>query len=191
MITDKQIISALCGNDRQDVIAELYRRTMPKVRGYILRNGGNQDDASDMFQDALVIFYGKLKTREFDVTKDIDGYIYVMARNLWINKVKRDQKIRPTEILPEKIDQDRDLLGTLMTDEKHRAIQAMLNKVGERCAELLRLTILEDYSLKDVAFKLGLKNEGVAKTNNYRCKQKLTELIKSSKHYQLLIGSNG
>ena len=44
---------------RQQLFLELYQHAFPKVAVFIHKNGGNLDEAKDIFQDALVIYYEK------------------------------------------------------------------------------------------------------------------------------------
>jgi DNA-directed RNA polymerase specialized sigma24 family protein len=51
--SDQRYITALVEND-QRLIAEIYQRYAGKVKGMILTNNGSEDDAADVFQEALI-----------------------------------------------------------------------------------------------------------------------------------------
>jgi DNA-directed RNA polymerase specialized sigma24 family protein len=90
--SDKEILGAIGkGDDR--VLEHLYKQVLPKVKSYIARNSGNNEDARDIFQDAVVIFYKYVKTGKFDVQHDIAGFIFSVSKNLWINSAKRKNKV--------------------------------------------------------------------------------------------------
>ena len=118
------ILKAIQENRNQGVLKELYVNVLPKVRNYILKNSGNKEDAQDVFQDAVISFMHSVKTGRFDATKDIDAYIYVIAKNIWINKIKRNQKTILNNEISEKTD---DLminqLDLLITKEREEAFQ--------------------------------------------------------------------
>ena len=49
------------GNNR--VLAELYK-VFPMIKKYVLKNGGDQEDAKDLFQNAVLIFYRNLQKQD-------------------------------------------------------------------------------------------------------------------------------
>ena len=147
-----------------------------------MKNSGTEEDAKDIFQDTVLIFYNQVKLNKFDESKEIGGFMYSVARNLWINKVKKDNKlvkIADTENL--EIFED-DFLSDMITKEKAFAIEGLMNKIGEECKKLLMYSVYEKLSMKEIAEKMGYKNEGIAKTYNYRCKQKLVNMVKDNQN---------
>jgi len=57
--SDKAILEAI-RNGEDGVLMHLYKQVLPKIKNYILKNNGSEDDAKDIFQDAVVIFYNML-----------------------------------------------------------------------------------------------------------------------------------
>ena len=54
---------------------------------------GTADDAKDIFQDAVITFYKKAITNELKENTDVAGYIYILSRNAWLTKTKRDSRL--------------------------------------------------------------------------------------------------
>lgn len=154
---------------------------MPAVEKYVRKNRGDLDDARDVFHDALLKFMVKVKEQKEEV-QDIQGYIFISARNNWITKVTRDNKFTYSEYITEN-EFDEGSEPDLEQQEKVKLMKEVLNSLGERCKDLLTLTFYLDYSLKDAAKKLGISSDEVAKTNQYRCKKKLFEKIKNNKAF--------
>jgi RNA polymerase sigma factor (sigma-70 family) len=122
------------------------------------------------------------------VETDIYAYLFTIAKNMWIIKAKRDQKIQYTDELT-----DNSLYKNMNEDtqgdqnEKIQAMESVLTSIGEKCKELLTLTFYMNFSLKEAAEKLGISNEEVAKTNQYRCKKKMFEIIKNNPAFKELM----
>lgn len=152
---------------------------MPSVEKYIKKNSGDFDDAKDIFHDALLNFILKVKEGKDDIG-DIKGYLFVSCRNSWITKQRRAQKFSSTETMI--MNEGHDEVNENM-DEQERSdiMDELLTALGERCKELLKLTFYMDFSLKEAAEALGISSDEVAKTTQYRCKKKLTALIKENK----------
>jgi len=176
------ILKAIEENRNQDVLNELYKKVLPKVKNYILKNNGNNEDAQDMFQDAVVSFFHVVKAKKFDKTKDIDGYIYTIAKNAWINKARRDRKLVIKGEIPDRINnQDSNQLDLLITKERQQAFQKVFEQLSEQCMQLMRLSIYEDLPPRKIMTRLGISSIDVTRTNLYRCRKKLTELILNNK----------
>ncbi|MFN6945513.1 MAG: RNA polymerase sigma factor [Cytophagaceae bacterium] len=177
---DKDIIQAIKSGDNQFVLSELYKNILPKIIGHIVKNNGNEDEAKDIFQDAVMSFYHQVKTGKFNEDYEINGFIFTVARNLWINRVKKMNRTIPMTAEEENMVNGLDLLENIITEERAYAIKNMLNQVGEECQKLLKYSTYDRLSMKEICVKMGFSSENVAKTYNYRCKQKLVQLIKGN-----------
>jgi RNA polymerase sigma factor (sigma-70 family) len=178
--TDNEIIQALKKGDDDAVLSFLYKDVLPKVKKYIKANKGNEDEAKDIFQDAVIIFYKKVKQDSFVETMNVTAYICLVSKNLWINRVKKMNKSieMPENML---ISSEEDLLSNIITEEKRNALTGLLSQIGEECRKLLKYSVYDNLSMKEICHKLGYSSENVAKTYNYRCKQKLVQLVMKNK----------
>jgi RNA polymerase sigma factor (sigma-70 family) len=178
--TDKEILNSIRIGKEEKALAFLYKKILPKIKHYIITNSGDEQEAFDIFQDALLIFYKQVKTDKFKEEYEIAGFIYSVGRNLWINRVK--QKNRNIS-LPESssfIESEGNMLESLITKEREAFVLNMLSDLGERCKELLLYSIFHKFSMKEICEKMGFSTENAAKTRNYKCKQKLVELVKNN-----------
>ena len=82
---------------------------------------------------------------------------------------------------------EEDLLNDLITEERSNAINDLLAQIGEECQKLLKYSIYDNLSMKEIAQLMGYSNEGVAKTYNYRCKQKLIRYVEENKEIETLL----
>ena len=60
------IIDALKNGHNESAIKELYK-SYPSISKFILRNGGDEFDARDIFQDALLILYRNAQKKDFQL----------------------------------------------------------------------------------------------------------------------------
>lgn len=182
MSTKTDILNAILKNRNQEVLNQLYKTALPKVRSFVLKNSGNSDDAKDIFQDAVIVFFHSVKTAKFDESKSIDGFIYTVARNAWINKVRHDKKLVFKDELPEDFNTNQDnQLDDIISKERQDAFRKVFMMLGEQCRELMQLSIYEEMPPREITNLLKISNVEVTRTNLYRCRKKLTSLIKANK----------
>lgn len=179
-IEDKIIESIRLGNEDK-ALTFLYGKPLGKVRKYILSNSGSLDDAYDIFQDAVLILFYKVKTGQYSEHADLEGFLYTVARNLWIDRMRREKRFQNhiSQISHYETDWG-DQLKDLLDREKSEAFQKVFEKLGENCKKLLQFAVFEKLSMRQISEKMGYANENVAKSNHYRCKQYLGKLVKEN-----------
>lgn len=179
---DLKIVDSIEKGDNSSALKYLYGEPLKKVRNYILKNNGSRDDANDVFQDAVIALFNLIKKGKYDRSKDLNGFLYVVAKNLWVDKIRRDKKRELTDFSESYDHSDyTDHLKNMMSQEKLTAFQTLFNMQSDRCKDLLHYSIYEKLSMKEISKKMGMSNENVAKATNYRCKQALAKLIEENK----------
>ncbi|MCG8698694.1 MAG: hypothetical protein MI922_11635, partial [Bacteroidales bacterium] len=91
--TDKEIIECLKTGNNSKALEFLYLDIFPKVKSYVISNSGNEDDALDIFQDAIVTLCNQIKLKKFNPEYQVAGFVYSVCRNMWINRAKRNKKM--------------------------------------------------------------------------------------------------
>jgi RNA polymerase sigma factor (sigma-70 family) len=180
---EKIIIESIRTGAHNVALEYLYDISLKKVRQYIIKNNGNKDDANDIFQDAVIILFNQIRLNKFNESYSIDAFIYSVARNLWIDKVRRDKKFSNYDS-PDQFnsisDDSSGQLNDLIQKEKSQAMKMIFDQLDEKCQKILTYVIYEKRSMKEIKVMMGYSSEDVAKTNHYRCKQYLTKLVKSN-----------
>ena len=90
--SDQQIINTIKTGCDQGALKFLYNRCFPKIRAYVCSNSGTKEDALDIFQDAVLILCKQVKSNKYNEKYEMDGFIFSVSRNLWINKMKKESK---------------------------------------------------------------------------------------------------
>lgn len=180
-LKDQQILEFIYKGLDNQALAVIYKSSLPKIRRYIVSNNGTEDDVKDIFQDTIVIFYRQIKTGKFNEGADIDGFLFTIARNLYINHVKRYSSRNVKIGVWEEEDSTDDLLQQIIGKEKDLLINKLFSELGKTCNEVLKLSVFNNSSMKEIAQIMGFSNENVAKTKSYKCRQRLSELVKNNK----------
>jgi len=176
---DKDILNAIEHGENQKVLSFLYTDVLPKVKRFIIKNQGTDDQAKDIFQDAVIRFYASVKQGQFEGTSSVSTYIFSISKNLWINEVKKNGRHIKGDI-PEREDVSNNFLNDIISKERTEAANQLLGQLGDNCRQLLKYSIYDNLSMKEICEKMGYSSIDIAKTYNYRCKQKLMSLAKEN-----------
>ncbi len=180
-IKEDQIPEFIRNGQDNLVIPILYKKVYPLVENYIVRRSGRKEDASDVFQDALLLFYKQVIKNTFDPKYKVFGYLFRLSLNQWLNKIKKDSKMQPMESLPDIYGEEMPVnKEVLFVKNQPNILQAMFTDIGEKCIELLTYTIYSDLLMEDIMIRMGFVSESAVKMQQHRCKKKLIELVEKN-----------
>ena len=175
--TDESILQGIRASD-DDALRHLYKVCYPVIRGMILKNSGAVDDADDIFQDGVIVFYEKVKTDTFKITCSITTFLYSVCRNLWLKNLKRKSLNVSFTETHETIDfiNDTDGEENIMS-EKQKMLMESLKKLGDPCKSILMYFSYEQFSMEKIAETLGYTNADNAKNQKYKCLKRLKTIM--------------
>ena len=159
----------------QNELKLLYRK-WPEIKRYLKTFGCKTNDAEDIFQEALLIYCRKKEDSTFVLTTDSFFYVRNTCKLLWYNQARKAGN-HPTFELEKEIEILED--DWFQKEMKLRTIESALQKLGKQCRELLQLFYGSGWNMTEIAKKVGLRNDKVAKAQKYRCLQKAKELAAS------------
>jgi len=162
---------------RDQMLEKVYVKYFPIIRNFISDNNGNDEDAQDVFQDAIIIFYSKVRNPDFELSCTVKTYLYSVARNLWLNKLRKNNKIQPLDNLLDFVELPQDTFEILKTNPEKSKVQRHLAQLCGPCREVLELFYFHRMSMHSIAQEMGLANEQVAKNKKSKCLKKLKNLV--------------
>lgn len=187
-LSDVEIITGLRKRDNR-VLQYIYKNSFTPVRQLIISNAGSENDAEDIFQEALIIIFKKIKEeQDFELTAAFTTYIYSISRLLWLKHLRSIKKI---EIDPLNRDHEERIefeepSPVQDMDLRHAIYQRTLMKIPEDCQKILRLTG-QDISSKEIAKQLGFRSENYVRKRRHFCKEYLINQIKEDPDYQSMM----
>lgn len=166
-----ELIEGLRTGDRA-VMTWVYKNYKSIVVRYVVNNGGNSEEALDIFQDAIITTYEKLRDEKLVLNCSVATYISAVARNLWLKKWNQKSKVAPLmDDLNEVIIDD--IVPFEELDEASAKLVEELNLLGDRCRAILRLYYYEKKNMEEIAIILGYTNADNVKNQKYRCLRQL------------------
>lgn len=176
---DKKIIELLKLGKQDKAFLKLYKG-YPQVEKLILSKGGSKEDAKDVFQEALIIFYEKVSTTDFQLTSAIATYLYSVSRFIWKDKLLKKKGKQSTDLSFEfSSEEESEFKAAIEKEEKLKELEQVLTQIGEKCLKLLKLFYYDGLKMKEIAKKIGLKSEKIAKNQKYKCLERAKLKVKS------------
>ena len=164
---DQKIIDLIKSQKHDKVFTTLYKY-FPVVKKMIVAKGGRSEDAEDIYQEALIVFYKKAESADFKLTSSINTYLYSICRFMWMDQFKKQQKQIFVDIEKEHINES-EFTSAIETENQLKLAEKVISELGERCKELLILFYFQSKKLKDIATKMGYNSENTAKNQKYKC----------------------
>lgn len=184
---DQFYIIGLLENDKK-VIEKIYQNFFNKIKWMIIRNNGSSDDASDIFQEALITIYNKAQKNDFQLTCPFEAFLLLVCRKKWLNILDKNKKIKVTNLEDDgyqfKEDSHQLAEESILQEERLSLLTEKFALLGEACRQLLDLS-WQGISMEEVAKSLGF-TYGYARKKKSECVAKLVSLVKQSPGYQIL-----
>ncbi len=181
--TEQQLLAALAAGDRT-VTENLYRQHFHIVNGWLIKNGGSSDDAADVFQEAMVVLFGKAEDENFRLTCSIGTYLFAISKHLWYKKLQRQSR-EPAFLTQDVGSEDGDF-GVAYEDDvnaheeretHYEQLNTALDQIGEPCRSLLKAYYHQDKNMQEIAADFGYTNPDNAKNQKYKCLTRLRKLF--------------
>ncbi len=162
-------------------IKKLYTIAYGSCANMIMTNNGSEEDARDIFQEALLIFIKKLQSPDFKLTAQPKTYLYAVCRNLWLKQLEKRKKKKgtiqiddPNNLIP-LIDVD-EIEEKKIVEEKHELISEILQQLKGDCKQLLLSFYFKKMPLKEIAQIMDY-SDGFVKVKKKRCMDSLKKRV--------------
>jgi RNA polymerase sigma factor (sigma-70 family) len=179
--SNEEVLMGIHTGKDDKILEFLYDTVLPKVKHMVYKYKGREDEAYDVFQEAILKFYNFVKQGKFDANHKVESFIYAISKNMYIDYMRRQNKSVKIDSIREKGNSEFDSpLEKIITEEKEAKVKAVFSQLGETCNNLLMYCFYHDLPTKEICEKMGFISEDVLKTKKYKCKQRLLQLIKEN-----------
>lgn len=178
-LTDAQLLEAMLKNDTAHSC--IYSRHKSYCINFMMSKGASENDAIDIYQDATIVLYEKIRTPEFKLTSSIQTYLNSICYNQL--RARSKSSYSKKTVLAEEIDEH----GNDWFDEESEEQQTKINKIlialnelrlkGDKCYERLNLFYYENLKNDEIAKKLGLQDAATVKNLINRCRNLVKTMV--------------
>lgn len=171
------LLEGLAKNDRQ-AAETLYRQHYSMVQSMVIHNNGTNDDARDIFQEAMIVLYEKSRSGSFELNCQLKTYVYSVCRRLWLKKLGQRQRYIPDmNGIEETVPVDDDVEVHEQRNGEFQVMEKALLSLGEPCKSLLEAFYLQKRNMTEIAGSFGYTNADNAKNQKYKCLMRLKKLF--------------
>ena len=163
----------------------IYKICFPTVESFVRKNKGSVEDAHEIFQDALFQIITRAQVKKLTITSSFEAYLFTVCKNLWRQEIKRKKRVTNlknntyvNETQDESVEHNE-----LIHEKKWVLYLEKFNELSENCKLVLTL-VYQKISYKEMLDMLPYKSETVIRQRAFKCRKKLSELIKSDKQFK-------
>jgi RNA polymerase sigma factor (sigma-70 family) len=184
--SNEELLNGILRNDNV-ILQHIYKNFYYKVNLYIKKNSGNDEDANDVFQEAIIVVYRKLKANDLIIDCSFETYLYSVCKFLWYKQLTRQKSEKEMIIdsTPIEAEFDHDFTELVERNERFKLYQKHFQLLGSDCQKLLQL-FFDKVPLKQIAQIMGFSGEKYVKKRKYKCKEYLVTSIKQDVSFRKL-----
>lgn len=156
---------------REALFIALYQETFPAVARYIRSRGGSLEEAGEVFQESVVLYYEKLLEQPDVAAGHEAAYLMGIAKHRWLRFQENRNRHAALHNLPADAADEPTVQfsGTRLTQ--------LLETVGQRCLQLLRAFYFEQQRPKDIATAFDFSGERSATVQKFKCLEKVRAVV--------------
>lgn len=155
---------------RESIIRECYQDVFPISAAYVHKRGGNLEEAKEVFQESLVVYFEKLVDSEFEPEQNHQAYLMGIFKKQWL---KYKARIQSTTDLGEQ-----DFIEEKESKVLHMKLLRFLQQSGQRCMDLLQAFYYEKIPMKQLADRFGYGSVRSVTVQKYKCLEKVRSEVK-------------
>lgn len=174
---DELIVSEI-RKKNEGVLRELYKTHYAMIVNLVCTNSGTEQEAKDIYQEAVLAFYERVQQADFILTCKIKTYLYAVCRRLWLKRLQAKKRfqgsIEETESFP---GADEEAYDAEEKEKRFAGMKTALEGLGEPCRSIIEDFYIHDLSMETIREKFGYTNADNAKNQKYKCLQRLKKLF--------------
>lgn len=174
---------------QRKTLDQIYKQLFPQIKHFVLKHSGTEEDAKDIFQDAMMAVYHNAQDEDFELSCKFSTYVFAVCRNLWLKKL-RSNKVSFVTINENILSIDREELDeAIRRNERIKIYQRQFRAISEKCQQLLEL-YMQGADMKSIAKQLGFASVSYARKRKFKCKEQLMERIQNDEVFQNLVDND-
>ncbi len=151
----------------------LYEFYFPSVAAYVKQNMGNEEDTEDIFQEAIIVLLQKVRQPDFVLTASLKTYLYAIAKNLWLKRLRSKKLISFDEFEQKQTEPEFFSFEFHPEKTKEEKVETWLTKITDNCQRILKAIFYYREPMDSLMKKMGWKNKHTAANQQYKCIQQI------------------
>lgn len=174
---EAELLKGLANNEKS-AIETIYKDNYRLIQQLVINNNGSEDDARDIFQEALIVLYQKSQDRSFVLNCQLKTYVYSICRRLWLKRLQQNRRFEtPVDNFEEVVPVEEDIEAHVKLEQQYGIMRSALGKIGEPCKSLLEAFYIHNKNMAEISGFFGYTNSDNAKNQKYKCLMRLKKLF--------------
>lgn len=172
-LSSNEMVALIKKNDAV-TLKQVYLKNFPKVKRFVYKNSGDEQQAKDLYQEAFIAMWRNIKHNKFSAESEtaIQGYLFQIAKYKWLDHV-HSARYKNTTFINRAIEYDeQEGEENEMQNRKIKIITDSISNLEERCQLLMKLFYFEQKPFTEIA-KIMAMDESSARIAKYRCQEQL------------------
>lgn len=140
MKDDDFIRQFLEGNTK--LLNSIYEKSFKYVQYYITSRDGTKKDAEDIFHNALILIYVKLKEGKINI-KAFDNYLFTVCKNLW-KRENAKHRVTKIEVIP-LVSEELDKAAFYLEHNQWELYKEKFELLSAQCKEVLTMVFQKNH----------------------------------------------
>ena len=171
--SDLEFIDGLrTGNEA--ALKALYKKYYNIVLKIVVNNSGGGEAAQDIYQETIIVLFENAQKPDFTLNCQLQTYIYSVAKRLWLKQLRNNGHL--TKLNSEDdgmVDVSEEISEHLQKEAELLKMTKSLEELGEPCKTIIKDFYMNRLSMDEISEKFGYTNSDNAKTQKYKCLQRL------------------
>lgn len=173
-----ELILAEIRKKNEAALGELYKTHYPMAVHLVCSNSGTEQEAKDIFQEAVIVFYERAQQPDFVLTCKIKTYLYAVCRRLWLKRLTERKRFDVSIPEAEAFDRmEEEMTEVVESEMNFQRMRDSLQALGEPCRTIIEDFYIRDFSMEIIREKFGYTSADNAKNQKYKCLQRLKKLF--------------
>jgi len=168
------------------VVQDIYTRFLPGIIGYVVKNGGQQEDGRDVFNKVIYQMTARLEREDIVIKSTFKGYLFTACKNIWRRELKKIERVRVTkDNVKELYYVEQDMTQATLEQERWELFHEKLEDISTNCREVLKM-FFNKLSSRQIMEKLDYGSEATVRQRIFKCKAQLAKSIQIDSKFQQL-----
>lgn len=156
----------------------LYAECRDSLSQFVRLNGGTNEAAADVLQEAVILAREKVLNGTFAGRSKLTSFVIGIGRFKWRELCRKSGRQVPStdELLDLAAEPDEE--DPVFNADNVILLTRAMRQINEACRKLLTLFYYESMTMKEIAVKMKFKNDDVAKTKKHKCLDRLQSIFK-------------
>ena len=181
--TDQEIIQGIKSGE-SFAVKFLVRDFLPVIRYFISKNNGNEEDAKDIFQDALYIIIEKIYNNDLVLQGTLSTYLFAICKNLWLMALDKQKAAKNYELRRSMGHSESDFTESVDSGFYENIFKQCFDSMDEVSQKILKMYWME-ISPAEIARKLGYTYGYVRKKKSESMKELKNRIISHTDYKEL------